>query len=416
MFNHGNGEMEGEENGQANVEERLMRTAGRLLSLFGLVMVFTVSSAWAQHSTSVTDGATPLGLTPGAPAGSYALSGFDTVNPYNGNLNFALPLLQVGGRGGVQHTIPLVLEQHWRVMETPTHVFTPDYNVWTGIHLLYGPGMLTSRMVGVASFNSCPDQVQYFFPSVNRLTFTGPDGSETELRDVMSDGAPCENHYQQFPPGPGCSLVQTTQRGKVFVSADGSAMTFISDSPISDFVGFDIVQWTDLNGFLLMRDGTRYRIDGQRVTWIQDRNGNRMSFQYGGGGVSRITDSLNRVVTITYHDAYAPPDLHAQYDEVTYYGFGHAARSIKIWYKLMQYCLRTMQPGDWTAPRTPRQLFPELGFGTDPDNAVNPLKVSSVELPDGRTYQFSYNVYGELARVVLPTGGAYEYDIEGAIK
>ncbi len=35
---------------------------------------------------------------------------------------------------------------------------------------------------------------------------------------------------------------------------------------------------------------------------------------------------------------------------------------------------------------------------------------SAVELPDGRSYQFKYNEYGEMARVVLPTGGAYEYD------
>ncbi|MDQ3804281.1 MAG: hypothetical protein M3416_10670 [Acidobacteriota bacterium] len=31
-------------------------------------------------------------------------------------------------------------------------------------------------------------------------------------------------------------------------------------------------------------------------------------------------------------------------------------------------------------------------------------------MPDGRRYQFRYNSYAELARVVLPTGGAIEYD------
>jgi hypothetical protein len=31
-------------------------------------------------------------------------------------------------------------------------------------------------------------------------------------------------------------------------------------------------------------------------------------------------------------------------------------------------------------------------------------------LPDGRRYQFQYNSYAEVARVVLPTGGAIEYD------
>ncbi len=35
--------------------------------------------------------------------------------------------------------------------------------------------------------------------------------------------------------------------------------------------------------------------------------------------------------------------------------------------------------------------------------------VTKVELPDQRTYQFYYNPYGEVARIILPTGGGYDY-------
>ena len=60
------------------------------------------------------------------------------------------------------------------------------------------------------------------------------------------------------------------------------------------------------------------------------------------------------------------------------------------------------------AAQTYEQLFPS---GTHPANEIyNPRLVSYVELPDHRRYQFSYNIYGELARVELPTGGAIEYD------
>ncbi len=46
--------------------------------------------ALAAHAqTSATDGSTPLGLLPGAPAGSYALSGFESINPYNGESQFS---------------------------------------------------------------------------------------------------------------------------------------------------------------------------------------------------------------------------------------------------------------------------------------------------------------------------------------
>ena len=59
------------------------------------------------------------------------------------------------------------------------------------------------------------------------------------------------------------------------------------------------------------------------------------------------------------------------------------------------------------------QLFPEVydawniwSGDYDFDMAV----VSKVELPDGRSYRFYYNSFGEVARVILPTGGGRDYD------
>src|SRR6185503_18661014 len=37
------------------------------------------------------------------------------------------------------------------------------------------------------------------------------------------------------------------------------------------------------------------------------------------------------------------------------------------------------------------------------------------ELPNGKKYQFKYNSYADVARVELPTGGAYEYDHAGVL-
>ena len=89
-------------------------SAPRLFCLAALVLTLLCVSAAAQ-SSKPTDGTTPMGLTPGAPAGSYALSGFDNVNLYSGHINFRLPLVQIGGRGGAQHTIMLPIEQEWQV-------------------------------------------------------------------------------------------------------------------------------------------------------------------------------------------------------------------------------------------------------------------------------------------------------------
>src|SRR5215208_6215850 len=87
----------------------------RLCVRAALLALVLAQGALAQTATSVTDGSTPSALAPGAPAGSYPLSGFESVNLYNGNLNFALPLLQNGGRGAAGVAVTLKVEQHWRV-------------------------------------------------------------------------------------------------------------------------------------------------------------------------------------------------------------------------------------------------------------------------------------------------------------
>src|SRR5882672_3742768 len=63
--------------------------------LLALLLSQTVALVVAQ---SPLDGLIPSGLKPGSPAGSYE-SSMDTVNLFNGNLNFRIPLLTVGGRG-----------------------------------------------------------------------------------------------------------------------------------------------------------------------------------------------------------------------------------------------------------------------------------------------------------------------------
>src|SRR5207245_8867358 len=104
-----------------------------------LCIILLVIAATAQ--TSSTDGTTLPGQAPGSPAGSYGLSGFDTVNLYNGNLNVTLPLLGVGGRGGAQTSMVLAnLNTHWTVEYTPPDIpsqlpaaYDPNPEWWTFI-------------------------------------------------------------------------------------------------------------------------------------------------------------------------------------------------------------------------------------------------------------------------------------------
>ncbi|MDX6501038.1 MAG: hypothetical protein QOG23_4298 [Blastocatellia bacterium] len=98
---------------------------------FSLLLLAGVASGQSE-----TNGATPLGLSPGAPAGSYALSGFDNVNLFNGHMNFRLPLLSVSGRGSAGYRMALPVEQTWTIFRQKNEItgvvtYYPEPNWWT---------------------------------------------------------------------------------------------------------------------------------------------------------------------------------------------------------------------------------------------------------------------------------------------
>src|SRR5256714_14123841 len=72
----------------------------RHLSALILLSAALAGGAVAQTTSRPTDGSTPLGLSAGAPARSFALSGFDNINLYNRSLHFPLPHLPIGGGAG----------------------------------------------------------------------------------------------------------------------------------------------------------------------------------------------------------------------------------------------------------------------------------------------------------------------------
>lgn len=446
--------------------------AGRLCAL----LLFALLPSWQARAQ--TGGAAPPNNAAGRPAGSYQLGGFDNVNLFNGNLNFSLPLLQVGGRGGAQ--VPLTLsvdstkwklgrdggventsatlnlhpenainatavitdtaiyelwqdddglEKFFGYYSAPHEViidrlggglisgggtltqprfFILDPDGWQGAEAGYGPGLLQGRIAFRRSgrYNQVTSRL-------TRLVFTAPDGTELELRDRVTYGRPFLTG-QTNPP-----------RGRVFVSADGTAATFIADAPVTDNpLEMDAAPAGDLeenlflfapDGFLLFANGTRYRVDGGLVSWIRDHNGNLITFDYDAGGrVVGIADSLGRVVTVGYFDRPDPADptkAVRDYDLISFAGFGGQPRSIRVRHGRLSEggVLRADFPaGD--SYRTRGNLFPQYEQGAEANLVFDADVVTAVELPDGRRYEILYNHHGEVARVALPTGGAVEYD------
>jgi YD repeat-containing protein len=372
---------------------KLRRAAGLIIVL----MLLSTIIAHGQRTTSPTDNSTPLALTPGAPTGSL-MEEFANVNLFNGNLNFALPLATVGGRGGLRIPMTLSIERHWKIIRRCDPTITggtichqiPTSMWWGELQVGYGPGILQGR--GGAEYELQSNGVRVCSKGGGvALTFTDSSGTEHHLPDQLSNGAPNQ----------GC----VGDRGTVFTSVDGTAMTFISDARINDDPARSDGPHLRPNGYLMLSDGTRYRIDNGLVTWIRDRNGNRIDYTYDTNHrVKTITDSLNRQVTINYDVTEALYGLH---DQIILPGINEAKRIVRVSKAPLKSALRSDQ-----SLKTYGQLFESAPNG---DTLFNPTVITSVLLPNNQSFNFNYSSYGELARIKLPSGGAVEYDFTGGL-
>ena len=128
-----------------------------------------------------------------------------------------------------------------------------------------GPGVLRARRTGDTpqTLSGCTFNSR----TMTRLTFTAPEGTEFELIDQANAGKPLT----------ATSCSSSPSRGTVFVTADATSASFVSDSVIVDTAipGVDLPL---VSGFLMLRNGVRYRIDSSQVTWLRDRNGNMLNF------------------------------------------------------------------------------------------------------------------------------------------
>jgi RHS repeat-associated protein len=365
------------------------------------------ATVWGQPTT-ISDGLTiPVAAT-GSPAGSYSLSGFETVNLYNGNLNVNVPILKVGGRGEAAYTIsvPVTYLNTWTIFKgtdpgSGSYTYAPSQGYSQVAMDPYSPGIITVNTQFSGTLNC--NQSQY--PGINStstlttLSFIRPDGTTTDLVDQQTGGAVL---------GDGGCVAQGPSRGNVFQSRDGSDLTFIADSTIYDSLIKPQSPTPAGPGTLIFKDGMRYRYlqnsaaDAVLLAWIRDRNGNQITFNYDSNGfISEIADSLNRIITITRSQTAAQ-----ETDTIQYQGPGGTPETITI-----------NKPGSGSTPttclapgysqETMDQLFGTYNSGVG--TAPNLCPVSSIALPNSQEYQFAYDSFGEVAQITLPTGGVIKY-------
>jgi YD repeat-containing protein len=411
--------------------------APRLALLWRLLLIgMPAPVLWGQVEPSSSDGITPAMLAPGTPAGSYELSGFDTVNLANGHVNFTLPLAMAYGRGGMK--VPLVWNQQgeWTAYASPAGCNLPNgppYCSGWSVATVFGPrytnyanfgGVLRLRQNGDTCTQQPNTSSNWWKDSLTTVYFVAPDGTETEFVDTLTGGA-IENN--PFFSGP------FTNRGSTFRAVDGSdAMVTTASAVVDDPIGCGTGDGP-IGGTMTLRDGTTYTFSTSvnylgYVQQIEDRNGNVIDIPnpdpYAG---ETVTDALNRSITAAVV-SYGPPDSYgrASVETITYPGSGGAQRQVIVssactgqetlagngaW-----VCGGNGNPTQVTTalPSHPTrymlrsdkqiQTFPNLFSFSGSSGYFNAVLPFEILLPDGTAYEIYYDSYGNIARVELPTG------------
>lgn len=174
----------------------------------------------------------------------------------------------------------------------------------------------------------------------------------TRLQVHMPDGSIHELRYTDMP-------LQTSAPNQVYYAVDGSGLKY------------DLASDT-----LFLPDGSRYILgspQGTPTTFI-DRNGNTSTYTPTGSG-GHWTDSLGRTFSSTIP------------------GVGGTTQTIIYRVLPVSQVMSSSQSGNG---------FPVCGTSY---GYSEPVVLAEIQLPNGTKYQFKYNDYFEVDKIVYPTGG-----------
>jgi YD repeat-containing protein len=428
-------------------------SAAALLWPLALCLILSSASVVARAQNS-SDRGTPAESKPGqSSASTYARDKVETVNLANGNLTLSIPLATIGGRGSASYAVALTYNskvwtaQHDReaiftqggAQGTPVEHYSAMYDklvddepylarLGGGWTILKAPG-LKGKFVGIdpltSGCNNFTDGARDCGSKyvLTKMWLTLPDGSQVELRDTATDGAPALTPTN----GDGYHPLTDRDRGRVWHSFDGSGVTFVRDA--NDPV---VGAWPNTflpGGWVFLADGTRLRVDAGVCSKIMDADGNYITIGAGADGTTVYTDELGRQTTLQFAGGTAT---------VTAKGYmGAADRSLTVNTGLVGDNLRTdfrSLPRPFTTGDALHDQFgnyyehtiagPHTDLFLDSEGVIaynDPggedvgaqTAVTRLNLLDGRSFLFRYNQYGEVAEVVYPGGGVSQVDYRG---
>ncbi|MDQ3253940.1 MAG: hypothetical protein M3R15_08555, partial [Acidobacteriota bacterium] len=397
--------------GEHRILNGLPRTAITVLGLAAWCVLLPLSAARGQDS----------GIDFTSSRADQSLRSAARVNPSTLAMELSIPLSGYPGRGGVSLPVSINYSSKvWRIdyresfcINAPRPFVTENEAVyaersaagWTsslGVPRIEYPvdsenqvydyeGKPTSKEFPAGCDSPSNPAVYY----IKRILVHMPDGSSHELR---KDDSPY--FFDTQLPNP------NYDKTGIFYAVDGSHLRFDFDS-----------------GTLYLPDGSRYIFPLQpngelSATQYLDRNGNTLSYN---AAARQWTDTLGRVITVPLpiNVPHQGPGQTVGDQPYAVTGVGGAPQTYILSWRRLQDVLRIPEPLKYDgAQQCNGQIVSWLipSLFTTPDSATkrvcdydlslfNPIVLAGVGLPNGTSYSFKFNIYGEIEQIDYPTGG-----------
>lgn len=349
---------------------------------------------------------------------------FTQGTPGTNTMTFQVPLGSFPGRG---IDLPLNLNYNskvWRIGFLKSRYWTPNGKnaVAEAIYSEFATaGWTTSLDVPVVEWPKTQDLYWYtgkpyangtVYPytfRVARMFIHMPDGSVHELRKADA--------VQQD--------TGSVDTNGTFYAVDNSRLRYDASGATT--------------GVLYLPDGSRYSISSTTVQYI-DRNGNTLSYSVSN---RQWTDTMGRTIGMPWP---TNPQAGVSYQ---YSVPGFNGNPITYTLKFAQLSLAlspnsgalipvgdwylpnpSLLPGDYNNANNPQPQSPSMFHSayTDPDEMdyrtytqvigrgqpgntnFNPVVLTEIVLPNNLSYKFSYNNYGEIDKIIYPSGAYQRYE------
>lgn len=324
------------------------------------------------------------------------------VDPSTLGMNFSVTLANYPGR---QVSLPVTLNYSskvWRLRNTGTiegmlGIYThtkpmfAEHSVAGWTTTIDEPYFeYTPQAYDDSGYPKCLDCDGYEYAYwIERVSLHLPGGSTHELRKI--DDSPVYRTAGQGAP----------EMSGVYVSVDGSRLKF--DASASPKV-------------IYMPDGSRYLLHSTGAEYI-DRNGNKQTYSQSS---KQWTDTLGRTIGFAFDTSSTSTPQSVNLPAV---GTGNMAFQF-VWKNLsdvlssgsVQYrgsliCqppYNSLSPALFVSPSSQERICGDASSSTV-GILFDPVVLHKIILPNGQEYVFTYNVYAEVDKIVLPTGGYQRY-------